>query len=569
MIQRYLLSILSFSFVCFPHQSHAVDQIVLSSDSISPTSEVSSPTGYRGWSSWSLQSFKGPGYGFFWLTEEHVKRQADVLADEFLALGYDRINLDSGWQDPELDEHGRRQMDRLRFPSGMDGLRSYLARKGLKLGLYYLPGIESFAVENRIKILGSEYTADEVIHCPPIQPGGSRPPNCRRPLANAFHVGYALNYSHPGSQLYVDSIVDGLYRWNISFVKLDGNVPGSSFPLASGDLCDTRPDLLAWRKAINRGYEEWRHAGREKIWLAASWEIPPVEVGPVLDVAVDSWRVAIDIEAYGYQMTTFDRVVRNARKAAEWSCIDAHRAWDGLLDLDACLVSDMALAESRSVVTIWALLGTPFYLGDDLELLTTERKKLLLNPEVLDVQRQIGSNPARLHHFNLTRYDQDQKLGPQLTDCKVWEEKRRLVRMSMGVDEMLEPESYCSNIASSSRTQRRTRKYVRDNRNEEEGLEWRQQIWVSELDDGRIFLGIVNAGDQAWWDMPIEVEVNLSMMDDAMNPKRKILRKDDMTYRVRDIWKRTDIGFISFSSRFKLRLDTHDSILYALSPVGS
>lgn len=195
-----------------------------------------------------------------------------------------------------------------------------------------------------------------MILCPPHHPDGQKPAHCQRPLANAFQVGYALNYSHPGSQLYVDSIVDGLYEWNVSFVKLDGNVPGSSFAPSAYGRCDTRPDLLAWRRAIDRGYEEWQHAGRERIWLAASWELPPEEAGPVLDVAVDSWRVAIDIEAYGKQMTTFDRVVRNARKAAGWTCIDKHRDWAGLLDMDAVLVSDMTLAECKSLVTIWSLL---------------------------------------------------------------------------------------------------------------------------------------------------------------------------------------------------------------------
>ncbi|KAH9819061.1 family 27 glycoside hydrolase [Melampsora americana] len=563
-----LFYFIGFSSFYLYHPSHAIDQFVLSSDSISPPSNpTTSHSGYRGWSSWSLQAFKGDGYGFYWLDEAHVKSQAAILADEFAPLGYDRINLDSGWQDPELDEYGRRQMDRIRFPSGVAGLSSHLARKGLKLGLYYLPGIESAAVENQVKILGSDYTADEVIHCPKSRTSGSPTPHCRRPMANAFGVGYALNHSHPGSQLYVNSIVEELYRWNVSFVKMDGNVPGSSFRPTSKVACDTRPDLLAWRRAIDRGYEEWRHAGRERIWLAASWELPPQETGPVLDVAADSWRVAIDVEAYGHKMTTFDRIVRNARKAAGWTCVDAHRRWEGLIDMDAVLISDMTLAECRSVVTIWALMGTPFYLGDDLRYLSNERKELLLNPEVLDIQRQTGDQPARLHHFNSTRYFEDQTFGTLATDCAVWSQKQKLVRLSMGETEDVGLGPICSGDVLATSQDVSKRKHVRKFEHDDEQVEWQQQIWVSELDDGRIFLGIVNAGDQAWWDGPIEIEVSLGMIRDAMNPKRRTARGNESIYRVRDAWRQISIGFITFDSRFNLRLDTHDSLLYVLTPV--
>jgi hypothetical protein len=39
-------------------------------------------------------------------------------------------------------------------------------------------------------------------------------------MANAFNARYALNYSHPGSQMYMNSVVHGLYGWKVSFVKL-------------------------------------------------------------------------------------------------------------------------------------------------------------------------------------------------------------------------------------------------------------------------------------------------------------------------------------------------------------
>lgn len=144
--------------------------------------------------------------------------------------------------------------------------------------------------------------------------------------------------------------------------------------------------------------------------------------------------------------------------------------------------------------------GTPFYLGDDLRYLSNERKELLMNPEVLQVQQHTGFNPARLHHFNVTSYYQTQRVGLLQADCDVWAEKRNLVGLAMGSPELVAPDILCSSNATSRSSARWRREHARDTLVDDSEAEWQQQIWVSELDDGRIYLGIINAGDQAWWD---------------------------------------------------------------------
>ncbi len=55
---------------------------------------------YLGWSSWSLEATKYPGYGGMgWLTAEHVKQQSDALHKTLQAHGYVYVNMDSGWAD--------------------------------------------------------------------------------------------------------------------------------------------------------------------------------------------------------------------------------------------------------------------------------------------------------------------------------------------------------------------------------------------------------------------------------------------------------------------------------------
>ncbi|KAI8460899.1 family 27 glycoside hydrolase [Phakopsora pachyrhizi] len=550
---------------------------------------------YRGWTSWSLQAFKKTGYGFYWLTEQHVKSQAKVLANEFLKFGYDRVNLDSGWQDQSLDEFGRQQLDRIRFPNGMEDLSSFLTHRGLKLGLYFLPGIDGRAVDNQMPVLNTEYTADQLIYCPPKKYYGNdieqekNKKNCTRPLANAFKAGYALNYSHPGSRMYLNSVVDQLYSWNVSLVKLDGNVPGSAFKLNTGQSCDTRQDILEWRRAIDERFEnEWKYVGsRQKIWLAVSWEIP-TRLGPILDLAVDSWRVAIDIEAYGDRMTTFDRVVRNTKKAAVWSSVEENREFSGFIDLDAVLVSDMSIEESRSMVTIWSMLGTPFYSGDDLTKLSKERKELLMNPEVLELQALTGQNPSRLHHFNVTKILQPPTRQISLENgdverenydeqgCETLKNRLKLVKESLGLEPSWSEKDdfyeYCNSIKKRrkfglklSKNNGTTSLSLDDQRKEEDSEvedEWTRMVWVHESDEsGEIYLAVVNAGHQEWFDIPIELEMSLKdleVLSESTRSKR-------MNYRLRDVWRREDVGVISFDSKFKVQLNIHDCVLLKLS----
>ncbi|PLW28641.1 hypothetical protein PCANC_23024 [Puccinia coronata f. sp. avenae] len=508
---------------------------------------------YQGWSSWSLQAYRGEGYGFYWLTEKNIKAQAEILSREFSPLGYDRVNLDSGWQDAELDEYGRTVLNTQTFPSGIHHLQSYLAQRHLKLGLYYLPGIDVRAVENQYPVMHTEYTADQIIQCPVVHyPAGTQQhEKCHRPMANAFNAGYALNYSHPGSQMYINSVVDGLYGWNVSFVKLDALVPGSSFDAADYGKCDTRADLAAWRRAIDLRYEqEWQYAGRERIWLVASWGIPTRE-GPIMDQNADSWRVEQDIEAYGQRMTTFDRVIRNIKTAALWTSVEENRAWSGLLDLDSLLISDMSYEESKSTVTLWAVLGSPFYLGDDLTRLPDSRKALALNEEVLEVARLASRNPARLERFNRTRLEETStRSGNQvrIEDCERLVEKRRMV-VGLSLHQHVDPDRdlhQCLQNQLARRSSLPGPLHPTISHHDMASLsEWSLQVWVLEHLDGVVFLAIVNAGYQNPFDIPVEVDVKLSELETFQDPQTKVASKEDRTdrwYSVRDLWKRETIG---------------------------
>ncbi len=81
---------------------------------------------YLGWSSWSLQATKYPGYGGQnWLTAQHVKEQSDAMQAKLQKHGYRHINMDSGWRGG-WDEFGRPVADAKKFPQGIRDVADYV-----------------------------------------------------------------------------------------------------------------------------------------------------------------------------------------------------------------------------------------------------------------------------------------------------------------------------------------------------------------------------------------------------------------------------------------------------------
>ena len=102
--------------------------------------------------------------------------------------------MDSGWSvGDEGDEFGRIIADKTIFD--IPQLATYLHGRGLKLGLYVVPGY--FANDAQKKVIGTNYTLAEI--------------------GNGHNNGLAridLNYSHPGAQLWCNSVVDLFAQWS-------------------------------------------------------------------------------------------------------------------------------------------------------------------------------------------------------------------------------------------------------------------------------------------------------------------------------------------------------------------
>ncbi|GAA0531359.1 hypothetical protein GCM10010172_10090 [Paractinoplanes ferrugineus] len=91
-----------------------------------------------GWNSWNTFGCN--------INETLIRQMADAIVSSGMGeLGYKYVVVDDCWFNPNRDSSGNLQGDPSRFPSGMKSLGDYLHGKGLKFGIYQVPGTKTCA----------------------------------------------------------------------------------------------------------------------------------------------------------------------------------------------------------------------------------------------------------------------------------------------------------------------------------------------------------------------------------------------------------------------------------------
>jgi Alpha galactosidase C-terminal beta sandwich domain/Alpha galactosidase A len=330
-----------------------------------------------GWSSWS----------FF-------RRSSDAAVDEAAAramkssglerLGYRYINQDDFWyvcpghQGPDVDSYGRWVTWDAKFPSGPGGengiqvVASYVHSLGLKFGIYVTPGISDQAVAENTPIMGTDYTADQI---------------ATKIRQNNYNCGgmTGINYSKPGAQEYVDSIVDEYAQWGVDYIKLDG--------ITDNNIAD----IEAWSNAI-------RQSGRA-MQLDVTEGHYDTTLGPTLDTYATQWESTSDIEHYGGKgLTDYHNVAKRFNTLAEWEPTYGGSVFHAYQDFDSVEVGDcnndvgstdpygtvnypdgdgLSLNGRKTVLSLWSLGSSPLILGSNLTQLCQTDLNLLDNKAVL------------------------------------------------------------------------------------------------------------------------------------------------------------------------------------------
>jgi hypothetical protein len=328
---------------------------------------------YLGWSTFSEQTIT-PGF----LTQANVAAESDALAESGLqAHGFNYINIDSGWQG-SFDAYGRPIPDTTTFPN-IEELIAHIHANGQKAGIYWIPGVEEPAVAANDPILGTPYHIQEILTVPYTAGNAFGAPG-----TSPYH--YKIDFSKPGAQAYIDSVVALFASWGVDFIKLDGVTPGSYSDNLS---IDNRKDVAAWSRAIKK-------TGRP-IWLTVSWALDKDYL--------DTWqkysnarRIEDDVECEGRcaTLTDWPRIYKRFRDLPGWeNAAGPSKGWNDLdsLDVGDGQLDGLSNTEKRSAITLWALANAPMYLGGDLTRLDAFAKKLLTNDAVIAVDQ--SGKPAQ------------------------------------------------------------------------------------------------------------------------------------------------------------------------------
>jgi alpha-galactosidase len=175
---------------------------------------VPSGGGLRGWNTWD--GYIGPSNETLFLAG------AQYLASTLLPFGYNLAVIDGGWYDGvsgvsegmSLDAYGRPYPRADLFPSagggkGFGPIAAQVHALGLHFGVWTVRGIPKVAVDNKMPIAGSNFTADQAI---------GNDANATLCTWDADNYGVAPNAA---GAAYYASLAALYAAWGVDFVKID------------------------------------------------------------------------------------------------------------------------------------------------------------------------------------------------------------------------------------------------------------------------------------------------------------------------------------------------------------
>lgn len=314
-------------------------------------------TPFMGWSTWSYIG-KNP-------TAANIEAQAKIQAASLKAYGYNYVLMDDWYYlnpSTTVDANGYWYIDASKFPNGIAAVASYVHSLGLKFGSYVTPGIPVEAVKQNITIKGTSYKASQIADTSKYEINYNY----------GNKVMYAINYSAPGAQAYINGWADQMASWGVDFLKIDG--------VGDSDI----PDIQAWSTAL-------KQSGRSIYF----------DLSNTLDIAnantwktnAHAWRTQGDVECYNScrgQLVNWATVSSRFNSAASWA---QYGGYGGFNDLDAMDVADGTLdgltnTQRQTTMSLWAMASAPMYLGDDLSRMDSYGLSLLTNTEVVALDQE-------------------------------------------------------------------------------------------------------------------------------------------------------------------------------------
>lgn len=405
---------------------------------------------YMGWSSWSMQdkfdsypfggnSNSGEAAGDGFQNEWNIRAQSDAMRSSGLqAAGFKYINIDGDWDDGLLcncgvpvsfDQYGRPVSDPVRFPSGMEALAAYIHANGQKAGIYWEGGIPDQVYAANSEILGTSYHVQDIAQNPPT-----------RAWANDY---YNIDFTKPGAQEYINSIVSLFASWGYDYIKLDGigtattsaatsNAP-LGVPVYLGDIrayynavqTARRPMYINLSASLDHNYAGWweQYANGRRVdgdIECSTRSNAACSAGSTTGLAnITNWANTVPATTpptppkSGVVMRFTDMLTWQTDSGVNrgWNDFDSLEVGNGTNDAYPStskeklvmaitpnptpirlaglpsFVDGLTNGERQSAVTLWSIAGSALQLGDDLTNLDAFGIQILTNPEVIAVDQ--------------------------------------------------------------------------------------------------------------------------------------------------------------------------------------
>ncbi len=355
------------------------------------------PTPPLGWNSFDC-------YGST-VTEEEVKANADYMAANLKAYGYEYIVVDIRWYDKwydnshaynvreaqyDVDDYGRLLPDAGRFPSSANGaglkpLADYVHDKGLKFGIHIMRGIPREAVKRNTPVRGSDATAADIY-------------SEENPCGWLTDM-YTVDATKEGAQAYYNSVFDLCATWGIDFVKIDD----LSFPYHADEI-----ELI--RNAIDQ-------CGRP-IVLSVSPGETPIDNAEHVQGHTNMWRVIGDLwDRWEQVEALFDICAKWTPYIREGSFPDGDMLPLGHIGIRGEIgeerMSDLTSEEQRTLMTLFAICRSPLMFGGNLPDTDPETLALITNKGMLQVNQHSRDNRQLYREGDIIAWTAD---DPDSTD---------------------------------------------------------------------------------------------------------------------------------------------------------
>jgi len=317
---------------------------------------------------------------------------AAYMQSTLLPFGYDLVTIDEGWYSPQqgndasLDAFGRPTPWPDQYPSALPGVGlSIIAERvhamGLRLGVWTIRGIPAKAVQAKLPIFGTGYTADQAVRAD-------------RPCSwNTVCQGCADAPDGAGCNAAAVAYYASLAAWyraqGIDLVKVDCMWPGR------GDLGAFNHDLVAFTDAFRAVGIEVSLSPGSLVSTANASFVSRTRAAVQYRVTDDFWDSWTDVNG----PDTYPTGLRSKLdKAAEFApYFGAGGTYPDLDMLPLGQVYHMAQGpfapsnlthdEQRLMLTLWCATGAPLIIGARLPLAAGDdwTLRLLTNAEVLAV----------------------------------------------------------------------------------------------------------------------------------------------------------------------------------------